>query len=354
MQNVIKIWFWKKCTLNSRRKEKKRWGLFRVGARRRNCAYTIWKSCVRHWLEDTIFTLSETMARDSFTWIFAEFSIVFSRLSSPLSFRLRRGSFWPPTPKQAKVSHNSMRTRVKISGIWWRSFLKSNLSTFAFFFVFRTPSQLQRTRIWSTIFWEGPQIHIKKCYAWEGQCQDWKIPEGTVRWKGSEGSKQTKHTTQKLTPCWFQNFFFFANLPKPFFGNVCFIKFGPFSALLALPVMIREEYGQMAHQTLPNILLSNASLVTKSHIARFVDDNAFNPSALSNCSTGPSPPLAHGKSTFTDRKNDTHFGSFKIGQKIASFPGSRWPLIPVYKKQFLPKIGIIWEPDILCLGVWHP
>ena len=23
----------------------------------------------------------------------------------------------------------------------------------------------------------------------------------TVRWKGSEGSKQTKHTTRKLTPC---------------------------------------------------------------------------------------------------------------------------------------------------------
>ena len=53
----------------------------------------------------------------------------------------------------------------------------------------------------------------------------------------------------------------------------------------------------MAHQTLPNILLSEASLATKSYIARFVDDDAFNPSALSNCSTGPSPPLTHGKST---------------------------------------------------------
>ena len=53
----------------------------------------------------------------------------------------------------------------------------------------------------------------------------------------------------------------------------------------------------MAHQTLPNILLSNASLVTKSCIVRFVDDDAFNPCALSNCSTGPSPTLAHGKST---------------------------------------------------------
>ena len=63
--------------------------------------------------------------------------------------------------------------------------------------------------------------------------------------------------------------------------------------------MIREEYEQMAHQTLPNILLSDASMVTKSYIARFVDDDAFNPSALSNCSTGPSPPLAHGKSTLS-------------------------------------------------------
>ena len=85
----------------------------------------------------------------------------------------------------------------------------------------------------------------------------------------------------------------------PFLGKVVFIKFGTFSALFALPVMIWEEYGQMAHQTLPNILLSNASLVTKSCIARFVDDDAFKPSALSDCSTGRSPPLAHGKSTLS-------------------------------------------------------
>ena len=95
-------------------------------------------------------------------------------------------------------------------------------------------------------------------------------------------------------------YFFFENLPTPFFfGNICFIKFGPFSALLALSVMIREEHGQMAHQTLPNIVLSDASLVTKSYIARFADGVAFNPSALSNCSTGPSPPLAHRKSTLS-------------------------------------------------------
>ena len=43
----------------------------------------------------------------------------------------------------------------------------------------------------------------------------------------------------------------------------------------AIPVMIREKYGQMAHQALPNILLSNASMITKSCIARFVDDGAF-------------------------------------------------------------------------------
>ena len=90
-----------------------------------------------------------------------------------------------------------------------------------------------------------------------GRCQAVLVSSPiTVRWKGSEGSKQTKHTTRKLTPCWFQKCNFFENLPTPFFVNVCFIKFGPFSALLALPVMIREEYGQMAHQTLPNILLS--------------------------------------------------------------------------------------------------
>ena len=35
-------------------------------------------------------------------------------------------------------------------------------------------------------------------------------------------------------------YFFFENLPTPFFGNVDFVKFGTFPALLALPVMIRE------------------------------------------------------------------------------------------------------------------
>ena len=108
--------------------------------------------------------------------------------------------------------------------------------------------------------------------------------------EGVGGLKTNEAYHPKADALLIPKIYFFLNLPSPFFGNVCFIKFGPFSALLALPVMIREEYGQMAHQTLPNILLSDASLVTKSYIARFVDDDAFNPSALSNCSTGPSPP----------------------------------------------------------------
>ena len=36
--------------------------------------------------------------------------------------------------------------------------------------------KLKTHGIWSTIFWDGPQIHIKKKgYTWEGQCQDWKF-----------------------------------------------------------------------------------------------------------------------------------------------------------------------------------
>ena len=105
---------------------------------------------------------------------------------------------------------------------------------------------------------------------------------------------------------------FFENLPTPFFGNVDFIKFGTFSALLALPVTIREGYGQIAHPTLHNILLCNASLVTKSCIARFVEDDAFNLSALSGCSTGPSPPLAYAKSTLSSfQANAGLFGRFR-------------------------------------------
>ena len=49
---------------------------------------------------------------------------------------------------------------------------------------------------------------------------------------------------------------YFFNLPTPFLGNVGFVKFGTFSALLALPVMIRDGYGQVVYETLPHILLS--------------------------------------------------------------------------------------------------
>ena len=71
--------------------------------------------------------------------------------------------------------------------------------------------------------------------------------------------------------------------------------------MLALPVMIRDDtgHGQIAYQTLPNTLPRNVSLVTKSCIARFFDDDASNPSALSDCSTGPSPPLVHAESTLS-------------------------------------------------------
>ena len=110
------------------------------------------------------------------------------------------------------------------------------------------------------------------------------IMHGSLEGVGGLKTNEAHHS--KADALLITKMYFFENLHTPFFGNVCFIKFGPFSALLALPVMIREEYGQMAHQTLPNILLSVASLVTKSYIARFVDDDAFNPSALSNCSTG--------------------------------------------------------------------
>ena len=64
-------------------------------------------------------------------------------------------------------------------------------------------------------------------------------------------------------------YFFFENLPTPFLGNVGLVKFGTFSASLALPVMTREGYGQVVYETLPHILLSNASLVTKSCMSSY-------------------------------------------------------------------------------------
>ena len=78
----------------------------------------------------------------------------------------------------------------------------------------------------------------------------------------------------------------------------------------------------MAHQ-LPNILLSNASLFTKSCIARFVDDDAFNPCALSNCSTGLSPPLAHGKSTLSSFQANANCIGPAYLAAFAQFPNKR-------------------------------
>ena len=62
--------------------------------------------------------------------------------------------------------------------------------------------------------------------------------------------------------------YFFENLPTPFFGNVGFVKFGTFSALLPLPVMIREGYGQIVYETLLHILLSNGYEVVYRSVCR--------------------------------------------------------------------------------------
>ena len=66
----------------------------------------------------------------------------------------------------------------------------------------------------------------------------------TVRWilEGVEGSKTNEAYHSKADALLIPEMYFFY-LPTPFFGNVGFIKFGTFSALLVLPVMIREEYG---------------------------------------------------------------------------------------------------------------
>ena len=51
--------------------------------------------------------------------------------------------------------------------------------------------------------------------------------------------------------------------------------------------MVRDGYGQIVYETLPHNLLSNTILVTKSCVARFVEGDAFNPSALSDGSLSP-------------------------------------------------------------------
>ena len=78
-----------------------------------------------------------------------------------------------------------------------------------------------------------------------------------------------------------------------FFCKFWFDKIRHLFALLALPAMVREGHGQIAYQMLPNILLRNASLVTKSYASPyFFDDEACNPSALSDGSRGEWGELA--------------------------------------------------------------
>ena len=95
------------------------------------------------------------------------------------------------------------------------------------------------------------------------------MPHGSL--EGVGGLKTSEAYHSKADALVISEMFFFLKIClRPFFGNVGFIKFGPFSALLALPVMIRDGYGQIVYETLPHILLSNVSLVTKSCIAQFV------------------------------------------------------------------------------------
>ena len=88
----------------------------------------------------------------------------------------------------------------------------------------------------------------------------------------------------------------------------------------------------MAHQMLPNILLSDTSLVTKSCIARFVDDDAFNPSALSNCSTVHLPrwrtesrPCRHSRTT------PAVYGPAYLGA-FAQFPNKRLIVVGKFER----------------------
>ena len=64
-------------------------------------------------------------------------------------------------------------------------------------------------------------------------------------------------------------------------------------------IVMDDGHEQVACQTLPNILLSYASLVTKSYIARFCNDDACKPSDLSGCGAGHSSSMAHAKSALS-------------------------------------------------------
>ena len=52
------------------------------------------------------------------------------------------------------------------------------------------------------------------------------------------------------------------------FENFGLIKFDIFSALLALPAMVREGHGQIARQTLPNTMLSKGYKVMHRSVFR--------------------------------------------------------------------------------------
>ena len=102
----------------------------------------------------------------------------------------------------------------------------------------------------------------------------------TVRWEGSEGSKQTKHSTRSWRLGDSRNVSFW-KFTYALFWKCWFCKIRHLFRFASATGYDTKGYGQIAYETLPHILLSSASLVTKSCIARFVEGDAFNPSALS-------------------------------------------------------------------------
>ena len=88
----------------------------------------------------------------------------------------------------------------------------------------------------------------------------------------------------------------FESLWGSIFENLSIIKFATFSTLFALTAMVWEVLGQIACQMLSYSLLISQLLgkfVKKSCIARFFDDDACDPSALSCRGPGHSSSLAH-------------------------------------------------------------
>ena len=79
--------------------------------------------------------------------------------------------------------------------------------------------------------------HRHFCYT-----RGYTTPHGSLEGVGGLKTNEAYHS--KADALLIPEMYFFENLPTPFFGIVCLVKFGPFSALLALPVMKREEYGK--------------------------------------------------------------------------------------------------------------